>query len=183
MGQDAHSGGQVVPRPPRGWIERALEWIEPENNPSRVVYGLLVTGAVLAAESAVDETMLQAVGSVAVTVVLLWVAHAYSYMLGERMASGGRWSPGTVVHAGVHEWPLIRGSIVPLVVLIISGLAGASTSAALLAALITAIALLVLFELIAGWRTRLPPAALVVQAAVGAVLGIGIIALKVIVHK
>jgi hypothetical protein len=181
VGQDLEASRDELPAP-RGWIWRALTWIEPENNPSRVVYGVLVTGAVLAAESSVDETMFQAAASVAVTIVLLWVSHAYSYAVADRMATGKGWSSRTAVEAGVHEWPLIRGSLVPLVVLLLAGAAGASTTTALYVAMMSAVALLVLFELVAGLRSHLPTAALLVQTAIGGVLGIGIVVLKVVIH-
>jgi hypothetical protein len=181
VGQDVEASREGMPGP-GGWIGRALAWIEPEHNPARVVYGVLVTGAVLAAESSVDETILQAVASVAITVALLWVSHAYSYAVGNRMTSGERWTSRTAVEAGVHEWPLIRGSLVPLVVLLLAGVAGASTATALLAAMMSAVALLVLFELVAGLRSHLPTGALLIQTAIGGVMGLGIVVLKVIVH-
>ena len=58
--------------------------------------------------------------------------------------------------------------------------AGLGTRDAVIAALVSAVALLFIFEVIAALRGTMRPAELVVQVAVGLVIGAGVLALKVI---
>jgi hypothetical protein len=82
----------------------------------------------------------------------------------------------------VHDWALIRGASIPLLVLVVAWAAGAAQTTAVDAALWSAVASLIGFELIAGIRSRATPGELALELGVGAVLGLGILALKILLH-
>src|ERR1035441_8833725 len=46
-------------------------------NPGRLVYGTIAVGALLAAESARQETYVETVFAVAITLLLYWLAHSF----------------------------------------------------------------------------------------------------------
>ncbi len=154
----------------------------PSTNPAGVVYGVIVIGALLAAESGRHESYLDTLLSAALAAVLYWLAHAYAGVLGRRLTHGEPLSAATLAAALVHDAPLIRGAAVPLVALVLAWIAGADAQTAVTAALWSAIASLVVFELIAGLRARSTAREVVFEVSVGLTLGMGILALKIILH-
>ena len=117
------------------------------------------------------------------TLVLYWLVHAYATALGERLEHANR--PWTGRHLGavaVHELALVKGAALPLVVLLITGLAGAGPREATTAALAAAVLLLVMLEVIAGVRSRLSRRGLVLQVLLSGLIGVGVLTLKVTLH-
>ncbi len=167
--------------PPR-WLERALRWLLPSENPSGAVYGAILIGALLAAESGRHETYLDTIGSAAVATALYWLAHAYASVLGHRLDSHEPLSAGALARALTHDWALVRGAAVPLLALALAWIAGASQQSAVTAALWSTAACLVAFELIAGLRSHATRGELALQVGVGVTMGVAILALKVILH-
>jgi hypothetical protein len=60
-------------------------WIDPEQNPSGVVYGTIAVGAVLAAESTRRDTFPDTIGATVLILLLYWVAHTYAGVTGDRL--------------------------------------------------------------------------------------------------
>jgi hypothetical protein len=179
MPSSAHAG----PPDAGGVLRRATRWIVPRENPAAVVYGALLMGALLAAESGQRESYLDTAGSAAITAALFWFAHAYAALVGRRLAGLERGlSPYALVRALLHAFPLIRGAAVPLVAVLLAWATGGSQETALAAGLWTAVASLVVFELVAGLGSRSGPAEIVLEVAVGATMGLGVLALKAILH-
>jgi hypothetical protein len=146
------------------------------------VYGVIVIGALLAAESGRHESYLDTVLSALIAAALYWLAHAYASVLGRRLANNERLTGAALVRALGHDWALIRGAAVPLLALLLAGAVGASQEAAVTAGLWSAVASLVVFELVAGIRSRATRAELAVELAVGATMGLAILALKIVLH-
>jgi hypothetical protein len=119
---------------------------------------------------------------VALTLALFWLAHGYAHSLGQRLGSGAGWSPGRLASSLRHEVTILRGSLVPLVVLLAARAAGAPTATAVGAALISAAVLLFLLELIAGLRSQQSWTRVALQVLIGAVLAAGVLTLKVVLH-
>lgn len=154
----------------------------PEENPSRVIYGIIVVAALLAAESGHRESYLDTVASAVITTTLYWFAHSYAELLGERLALHERLSWGNLARALAQEWAIARGAAVPLAALVVAWGAGASQQTGVTVALWTAIASLVTFELAAGVRSRLGLRELALEGCAGAAMGVAILALKIILH-
>jgi hypothetical protein len=154
----------------------------PSENPSGVVYGVIVIGALLAAESGRHEGYPDAIASAAIAAGLFWLAHAYAGVLGRRLTHGGHLTAAALGRALVHDWALVRGAAIPLLALLVAWAAGADQESAVTAALWSAIASLVVFELIAGIRSRATSAELVLEVGVGLAMGMAILLLKIILH-
>jgi hypothetical protein len=154
----------------------------PSSNPGGAVYGLIVIGALLAAESGRHESYLDTIASAVLAATLYWLAHAYAGMLGRRLTHHERLSFAALSRALAHDWALVRGAAVPLMALAIAWGLGASQEAAVTAALWSAIAGLIALELLAGVRSHATLAELSVDAAVGLAMGTAILALKIILH-
>jgi hypothetical protein len=154
----------------------------PLENPAGTVYGVIVIGALLAAEAGRHESYLDIEGSTAVAAGLYWLAHSYATVLGRRLTAHERLTPGALSRALAHDWTLIRGAGIPLAVILIAWATGASQATAINAALWSVVASLIVFELVAGMRTRLTRGELAVEAGVGLFMGLGILALRIILH-
>jgi hypothetical protein len=161
---------------------RALDWALPGKNPAGTVYGTITVGALLAAESGLHDTYPETVGSVVVALVIYWLAHSYAELLGHRLAAGERLTARELGRALGRDWAIVRGAGAPLLALLVAWAVGAGQGAAITAALWTCAASLVAFELLAGLRARAQPAELALELCVGAAMGLGVIALRVILH-
>ncbi len=166
----------------RALLTRAADRVVPEENPSGVVYGILVIGALLAAESGQHESYLDTIASAAVATALYWFAHAYAELLGHRLETHERLELGALARALGRDWAMVRGATVPLAVLAIACAAGAAQQTAVTAALWSSAASLVAFELIAGVRARASARELALEGCAGAAMGLAILALKIILH-
>lgn len=153
-----------------------------DENPSGVVYGIIVVGALLAAESARTETYVDTVVSTAIATALYWLAHTYSNVIGSRLELQQRLTARMLLGALARDFAIVRGAAVPLVALIVAWLAGAPLGAGVTAALWCCIAGLVAFEVLAGVRARASARELMLEAAVGATMGLAVLLLKVVMH-
>lgn len=154
----------------------------PGANPSGVIYGVIVIGALLAAESGRHESYSDTLLSAVLAAALYWLAHAYASVLGARLTQGERLSARALLGALARDWSLIRGAAIPLLALVLAWIVGARQETAVTAALWSAIASLVVLELVAGLRSRATAAELVLEVSVGLAMGMGILALKIVLH-
>ncbi|HEY5319109.1 MAG TPA: hypothetical protein VIJ20_14060 [Solirubrobacteraceae bacterium] len=168
-----------------GWrhlASRALDWIEPEDNPAGVVYGTVIIGAVLATESVRRETLLETVGGTVVALLLYWLAHSYAETLGNRLERQIPLSAGAIARSLVRDRAMIRGASIPILALLIAAALGASLATAVAVAVWTSAASVVAFEVLAAVRAELRGTELIVQVGAGAVMGLAIIALRTVLH-
>jgi hypothetical protein len=154
----------------------------PGQKPASVIYGVIVIGALLAAESGSHESYLDTVGSAAIALWLYWLAHAYAYVLGHRLQTHERLSARSLWRALLDESAILTGATLPLLALLLAWATGAAQTTGVEAALWTAVASLIAFELLAGIRARATPGELVLEAGVGMTMGLAILALKVVLH-
>ena len=147
------------------------------------IYGAIVTAAILdAAGGHLPTTAL--VVSVVVTLLVYWLAEEYAEVLGEQ-AAGGRlpgWS--RVREALAEAWPMVSASYVPLLVLVVARLAGASSLAAANAGLVAAIIVLTVHGWLAARSAQLRGRQLFAATSVALGLGLVMILLKdlVLIH-
>ncbi|MGO9488133.1 MAG: hypothetical protein ACLQBB_03785 [Solirubrobacteraceae bacterium] len=154
----------------------------PRQNPSRVIYGVIVIGALMAAESDLHESYLDTLASAVIAATVYWLAHGYSVVLGDRLSTGGRLTAGGLLEAMAEERALLRGAAIPIIGLAIAGLAGASEETGVTVALWCAVVTLALFELLAGVQSGASRSELALETSVGLAMGGGILAMKVILH-
>lgn len=160
-------------RPPAGWIDR---------NSAGVIYGVIATGVLLAAESSKGESYAKTVAAISVTLLLYWIAHGYARVVAQRLETSGSWAVGDVARALGHELAILRGAVLPLLAVIVAWACGARLRTGIAAGIWTASAALVFFEVVAGIRARLKSGELVLQASVGALVGAAILAVRLVLH-
>jgi hypothetical protein len=164
-----------------GW-ERVIGWLLPGSNPAGAVYGMIAVGALLAAESGLHDNYLETVGSVLVALALYWLAHAYAELLGRRWRTREHLTASALWRALARDWTIMRGATSALIALAACWAAGASQETAVTIAIWTTAGSLVVYELAAGVRARSRPAELLLEGCVGAAMGVGVLALRVILH-
>jgi membrane protein YqaA with SNARE-associated domain len=153
----------------------------PVNTP-RVVYGTITVGVLLAVETATQETYAETVGSVVLALVVYWLAHSYAELTAQRIDEGQRLTRAGVIHSARHEAWILAGGALPVLPILIWWVAGGKLTNAVTAGIWTAAGMIVVYELVAGLRADLTAWELAVQTAVGATLGVLVIAIKVVLH-
>ena len=146
------------------------------------MYGLLAIGALLAAESGLHESYLDTDLSALIAACVIWMAHAYSDLLGRRLTLHEHLTARALLRALRHTLPLLRGAAVPIAALLLAGATGLAQQTAVTVALWSAVAALLLFELLAGVLARGTPRELALDAGVGLLLGTAVLALRIVLH-
>lgn len=151
-------------------------------NIARVVYGTVVVGVLLAAETPERETYAETMVSVLIALLIYWIAHSYAEVTARRIAERGPLTTRGLLTSMRREGWILFGEAVPVLPLVIWWLAGATLTVAVSAAIWTAAGMIVVYEVIASVRAELTVKQSVVQIGLGATLGILVIALKLVLH-
>jgi hypothetical protein len=151
-------------------------------DPAGLVYGTIAVGALLAAESARQETYAKTIAAVIVTMLLYWLAHSYAEYTGRRMEESKPFQLGGLARMMAREVSVLIGAAIPLLVLLITWAVGVRLTNAVTAGIFSSAAMIVVIEVTIGIRARLPGRDVVAQTAFGAVLGLLVITLRVLLH-
>jgi Na+/H+ antiporter NhaC len=151
-------------------------------SPGAAIYGTITVGALLAAESAVSETYAETIAAVIITLLVYWLAHAYSDFTEYRLAHHQPLKLGSLTHTLRRQATIMVGALVPLCVLLGCWIATVPLTDAVNAAILTSAAMIVLIELTAGIRAQLSGRELAAQAAMGTLFGVLVITLRLVLH-
>lgn len=112
------------------------------SNVASSVYGTVITIAVIGAWYA-DPTSgaLETLLSVLATLIVFWIAHAYSHVVG----SG--WIHTHVFSAAKHDWPIVQSGFFPVLILGAGALGFLDERRALLQAIVSSVVLLALLSM------------------------------------
>jgi hypothetical protein len=141
------------------------------------IYGAIITAAIIAAAGGKLPTVALAI-SVVVTLLVYWLAEQYAELLGEQAEGGYLPTWDYVRMALARTWPMVSASFVPLILLVLARLAGASALVAANVGLAVAIVLLTFHGWSAGRAAKLRGWRLLFSTSVAAALGIVMILLK-----
>jgi hypothetical protein len=160
----------------RGYARRTYEF-------SSAVYGSILVAALVGAmfeERASAQTMtLSLVGSI----MILWVAHVWSKVIGERVAAGRLFDSSRIRTIAVSEWPLVEAGMLPALLLALAWAGAYSRHTAGVLALSVAVLQLVGWGVLAGHRTQPSWRGALLVGAFDGLLGIGIVAIEIAVHR
>ena len=151
-------------------------------SPERVVYGVILVGALVAAESGSHDGYFDKAGSTLLALAIYWLAHSYSTVLGRRIEHQQRLTIAGLSEAMEHDWGIVRGGAIPLIAVVCCWAFGASQETAVNVAIWAAVASLIAFELLAGLRARSKPRELAFEVGIGIAAGLAILALKTLAH-
>ncbi len=151
-------------------------------NPARIVYGTILIAGLLAAETANSETYPETVGAVAIALLVYWLAHSYAEFAARRLEDSEPLTVAGLVETMRHELSIVIGAGVPLLILLICWAAGTPLGTAVTASIWTSIAMILLLEVALGVRAELTGRELVAQVTLGGLLGLLVIAIKLVLH-
>ena len=151
-------------------------------DPAGLIYGTILVATLLGAESARSETYPETIGAVAIALLLYWLAHSYAEFAGHRIKHGEHFAYADLARTAAREVSVLFGAVIPLLVLLIGWAAGAGLDSAVSAAVWTAAGMIVATEIVIGIRAQLTGRDLVRQTALGAVLGLLVLALRLLLH-
>ena len=149
-------------------------------NGEGMITGTVVSAAVIAAAVGhLEETHL--VIAILGTAFIYWLAHLHARTLGDAVKHHTH--PVDALKEALGEtWPILAAALVPAVILIVMQLFGADIRTAAWIAVICSTVLLTVYSFLAGRRGGLGPVGSLVSAAIGAMLGLLVIALKASLH-
>lgn len=151
-------------------------------NVEGAVYGTVMIGVLFAVEDTAHETYAETVEAAFIILLLYVLTHVYAHFLGMRLRAREPLSAKLLWRSCLHELPIIQGAIVPVLALLIAWILGAKSSEGTNAALWTTVVMIVVLELAAGFRAKLGAVELLLQAGTGTILGVMIVALKLVLH-
>lgn len=146
------------------------------------VEGTVIVGALLAAESAEQETYIATASAVTLALLLYVAAHTYAKFTADRLRNEERLTLAGFERAARDEAWLLPGASIPLLVVLFCWLIGASLSTAVTAAVWASAGMVVVLEFTAGVRAGETGRDLAVDTAVGALLGSVVIVLRIVLH-
>ena len=160
--------------------------LQPERDPlgmingEGVITGTIVSAAVIAAAAGhLEESHI--VLAILGTAFIYWLAHLHARTLGDAVKH--RTHPVSALKEALAEtWPILAASLVPALILLITQIVGMKIRTGAWIALIASTVLLTIYSFLAGRRGGLGLVGSLVSAAVGASLGILVIALKAALH-
>ena len=147
------------------------------------IYGAIITAAILDVAGGHASTTALAV-SVVATLLVYWIAEEYAEILGEQAAGGQLPSRTSIKHALSSTWPMVTASYIPLLVVVVTKVAGASALTAANVGLVVAIVLLTVHGWLAGRAAQLQGWKLLWATSIAAGLGLVMILLKdlILIH-
>jgi hypothetical protein len=151
-------------------------------NPGALLYGTIGVGALLAGETAQRETYAETVGALVLALVLYWAVHAYADYTEMRFEQTLPLRLGQFMRTMIEELAILTGAAIPVITLVIWWVFGAPLTSAVSAGIWTAAAVIVIIEVAAGVRAGQSGRELAVQTLVGAMLGLLVIAIKLVLH-
>lgn len=145
------------------------------------IMGTVVCAAVISYGVGHAESTVQLSAGIIATVGVYWIAHLHAVTIGNSLTHGHH--PALALrHALAETLPLAAASIMPLVILLVTRIAGASLRTSAWIALLATIALLALYSYRASVTAGLDLFGRIMSAMVGAGIGVLIALMKVALH-
>lgn len=162
----------------RGLLDRFRWAFDPSSHPEGMIYGLIVVGSVVAAESVNAESTWRDMLVAILVLVVYWLAHSYAAVMGRRYATGESVPLSEVAATLTKEWSIVRGAVIPLIAMGVAGALGYGAWRADEVCLITAVVMLLVFAIAGGIRAKLSPLAILVQSLLAIGFGVVLVAIR-----
>jgi hypothetical protein len=167
--------------------EERVSRVTPVDGQRDIRYGAAVYGSFLVAsvvgatfEAGADARTLT--GSAFVSMLVFWLAHVWSEVVGEHVSAGTRFHARVIPVIARREWPLVEAAAVPTALLALAwaGVWSRETGAAL--ALGSAILQITGWGVVAGFRSGASPLSAVILGVGQGILGVLLLVLESLIH-
>jgi hypothetical protein len=147
------------------------------------IYGTVLSTALIAAYSEdPGSDPLQVAVAVLVTAVVFWFAHAYADVLARGLVGTGGAGFAQAKAELAREWPLVLGSLPPVLPLLLGPMGVISDDSAETLAIATGVAMLAAWGIGIAWRRGRGLIGIAISAGASAFFGVVVVALKALVH-
>jgi hypothetical protein len=147
------------------------------------IYGTILSTALIAAYSEdPGSDPLQVAIAVLVAALVFWIAHAYADLLARGLVGTGGAGFAQARAELAREWPLVLGSLPPLLPLLLGPLGVISDDSAETVAIATGVAMLAVWGMAIARRQGGGLIGIAYSAGVSALFGIVVVGLKALVH-
>jgi hypothetical protein len=142
------------------------------------VYGSITATALLSALRATHESSRGSALSLFSTMIVFWLAHAWSRFTGERIKEGAPFDARFGIEIARTEWPILEAAFGPTILLVLGWTGAISDETALTWALVVCVVQLVGWGFVAARRAHDRLLAAVGAACVDGVLGLFLVVLE-----
>jgi hypothetical protein len=142
------------------------------------VYGSFLVASVVGAAFEAGADARNLTGSAFVSMLVFWLAHVWSEVVGEHVSAGTRFHARVIPVIARREWPLVEAAVVPTALLALAwaGVWSRETGAAL--ALGSAIVQITGWGVVAGFRSGASPPSAVILGVGQGMLGVLLLVLE-----
>jgi hypothetical protein len=151
-------------------------------DPAELLYGAIVSAAVLATVSSHGEGAIYVALAAGVVLAVYWMAHVYTHALSEQFAGDQRNLLRRLRTSASHEASVLKGGLPAILVFILAVVLGAKPSTAAFAALYFSVVLLIFAGYMGARAAGLTGRAVVAESAGAGLFGVLIIAAKSLLH-
>jgi hypothetical protein len=146
------------------------------------VYGSFLAASVISVADLAGDDARTMTGTLFASMLVFWLAHVWSEVVGEHVASGSDTGMRRIAAVARREWPLMESGAVPTVLLALAwaGVWPRDTGATL--AFVAAVAQIAGWGFVAGRRSGGAVPSAVLLGAVQAALALGLLAVKGLLH-
>jgi hypothetical protein len=160
---------------------KAASWLA-HTDPAGLLYGAIVSAAVLATVSAHAEGSEFVALATAVVLVVYWMAHVYIDALSRQFDGDGRHFLHRLRTASTHETSVLKGGLPAIVVYLGADAVGLDIASAAAAAVYFSVVLLAAVGYLGAHQAGLRGRAVLLEVAGAASFGVLIVAAKALLH-
>ena len=151
-------------------------------DPAGLLYGAIVSAAVLSAVSAHGEDSTHVALATAMVLVVYWMAHVYINTLSRQFGGDRRHFMMRLRTASAHELSVLKGGLPAILVYVVTDASGADIDTAATAAVYFSVVLLAAVGYLGAHQAGLRGRALLLEVAGAASFGLLIVAAKALLH-
>jgi hypothetical protein len=157
---------------------RAVVGGEPATRFSAAVYGSFLAASVVAVSSGAGEGARAMTETLFATMLVFWLAHAWSEVIGHHIAAGSRFERREILAIAAHQWPLVEAAVVPTIFLALAWAGVWSRDTGAMLAFGAALVQITGWGFVAGLRSGATLLSAGLHGAVQGMLGLALLALK-----
>lgn len=151
-------------------------------DPAGLLYGAIVTAAVLVTISAHATASTHVTLATSVVLVVYWMAHVYIETLSTQLGGDTRHFLARLRVASTHETAVLKGGVPAIVVYVVTDLLWADKGTAAAVAVYFSVVLLAVVGYLGAHRAGLRGRAMVLEVAGAASFGVLIVIMKALLH-
>jgi hypothetical protein len=162
----------------------APETIEPKTREgvAAAIYGSILVTALVGGLNEGDVSAGVTAATVVVTTAVFWLAHVWSQLLADRIATGSRLYWGHIRTLAAREWPMIEAGAVPVLALVPAWIGVYRDEIGVDLALTLAVLQLVGWGIVGARRLHAAWHVALLAGLVDGALGLAIVALEIAIH-